>query len=250
VELSPSAASGTLLKGSPWVKATLARAGITAAIAKMTANIEDLTTKLDALITQITAKDAEINTLSININYYQSDLKTYQKEFNAAVTSQTAKIAERIVLARKKNTLTLQKKALEARIAYLNSAMPADPVLPAWCADLTKDLSGEVATIEVPGERGALLIRPGYADQAAYNGPRDGQLNPAINQTPEQCFYNLAMLPGWQKWMPAYRFGEITAIDKVADTCSVLLEDIKSSQQLLGINKVTSLSDIPVEYMT
>jgi uncharacterized coiled-coil protein SlyX len=230
------------------IKVILNRAGIAKMIAKINENIAQYQLQITALNARLDLLAIELASIQSQINAYKLDINTYQKQLEAALQSQTDKIVLRDSLLRLKSIANFKIKSMQARIAYLNQNMPEDPVLPAWCADLTEDLTGEVATIEVPGERGTVLICPG--DYSEYDAEVDGQLNPAINQTPEQCFYNLAMLPGWQKWLPTYRFGTITAVDPLNNTCSVTLEDIKSNQQGLSINKEASLSGVPVEYMT
>lgn len=144
-----------------------------------------------------------------------------------------------------------QAFALQKRKSYLEEykSLHDSPRLEAWCADLTENLTGEVGTCEIPGERGVVQIRPGYTDAAAYNKTRDGTLQRAIAAAPSTCFYNLALLPGWQKWKPTYRHAIITAIDYAADTCDVDLEAAESSAQGLGLNQTGSLSAVPIEYM-
>jgi len=66
--------------------------------------------------------------------------------------------------------------------------------------------------------------------------------------TPAQAFYNLAMLPGWQKWKPTYRYGTITGL--TGSIASVTLEEALSSQQDINVNQSASLEDVPIEYMT
>lgn len=149
----------------------------------------------------------------------------------------------------KLNSLKLQKLSVEKRIDSLESTMPDDPTVSAWCADLTEDLTGEVGTIEVPGEVGIVQIQPGYDDNAEYDAERDGQLLPTVVNSPAQAFYNLAMLPGWQKWKPTFRYGTITSVDEDADTANVTLDTTPSSQQSLDINQSTTLSDVPIDYM-
>ena len=147
------------------------------------------------------------------------------------------------------NRLTLQKTALQLRVKILTAQIPAATanIVSAWCADLTENLTGEVGTIEVPGERGTVMIQPGYGGNAAYNAARDGQLQPGTSATPEGCFYNLALLPGWQKWKPTYRFGTISNLS--GDVCTVTLENASSSQQNLNVNQGTVLNNVPITYM-
>jgi hypothetical protein len=66
--------------------------------------------------------------------------------------------------------------------------------------------------------------------------------------TPAQAFYSLAMLPGWQKWKPTYRYGTITAIS--GDTADVAMDEAESSQQSLEINQASGLLNVPIEYMS
>lgn len=144
----------------------------------------------------------------------------------------------------------LRRAAYQKRKDYFLKYMPEDPTVSAWCGDLTEDLSGNVGTIEIPGERNIVQIQPGYEDNAIYNTVRDGQLQPAVAGTPESVFYNLAMLPGWQKWMPTYRHGIISNINTDNDTCDVTLDVVESSQQgLVVIPFERKLLNVPIEYM-
>lgn len=153
-----------------------------------------------------------------------------------------------------KSAAYLQKVAGDKRVEYLNNYAPADPVVSAWCADLTEDLVGEVGTIEVPGERAGVpvLIYPGYEGGAAYDSSRDGQLQPGVAATPAALFYNLAIMPGWQKWRPTYRLGAITA--KTAASCSIELDPATFSDRgsgltpYLNINQTVTLDGVPFNY--
>ena len=146
-------------------------------------------------------------------------------------------------------TLALVKTSLELRLRYLQDNLAADPVVDAWCADLTTTLSGEVGTIEVPGERGAVLVRPGNEDAAAYAAARDGRLQHPLASTPAGVFFNWALLPWWQKYKPTHRFALITAIDHEAHTCSLSLEAAASTAQSIDINQAAALSGVPISYM-
>lgn len=154
----------------------------------------------------------------------------------------------------KKKLLRLQLVSVQKRIAYLQDTdnVPADETITAWCADLTTDLTGDVGLIEIGRERvNGVNIQPGHDANAVFDAARDGQLTPLMAQDPAATFYNLAMLPGAQKWKPTYLYGEITAIDYEADTCSLNLDLISSSQQSLDILQDDfSLIDVPIVYMT
>lgn len=129
---------------------------------------------------------------------------------------------------------------------------PDDETVSAWCADYTEDLSGDVGTIEIPGERQRpVIIRPGYNGRATYDFRRDGQLTPVAAMTGAAAFLAAAMLPGWQKWQPQYRVGII--IDRrIAGTgflFDVALDDEHSTARNLSVNVSNNLVDVPAEYM-
>ena len=115
-----------------------------------------------------------------------------------------------------------------------------------WCADFTLEADGECGIIEVPGESKTLLIVP---EALAPTGD-DGEVVARPVQDSAQLFYNLAILPGWQKFKPTYRFGTLAAIDYAGDTGSVTLETAYSSAQNLNVNQTGFLSNVPIEYMT
>jgi len=146
-----------------------------------------------------------------------------------------------------KTRLTLVKKSYEKRKEWLEDNLPEDESISAWCADYTEELTGVVGTVEVPGERGAVNIQPGYDGNAVYSSTRDGQIQRAIASDPVGAFYNWAMMPGWQKWKPTFRYGTITSI--LANTCAVTLDEAESSQQSLDVNQTTTLTGVPIEYM-
>jgi hypothetical protein len=152
-------------------------------------------------------------------------------------------------LEMKKKMLALRLASIMKKVQQYQNHIAIDHTMAAWCADLTEDLSGIVGTIEVPGEIGVVQIQPGYDGNAAYDADRDGQMQGTAAGDPAAVFYNLAMLPGWQKWMPTYRYGTITAIDTGADTCTVELDTAQSSAQSLDINHLSVLYNVPIEYM-
>jgi len=179
---------------------------------------------------------------------YQLQVNYNTDRATAEIAALNAKITELQALL-PDDIIALKITSCEKRIEYLNNNIPADPTQQAWCADLTEDLSGEVGTIEVPGEVGTVLIQPGYSGNAVYNSARDGQLFPSVVTKPAQTFYNLAMLPGWQKWKPTFRFGTITDINFVADTADVTLDAATSSQKSINVNQASALSDVVIDYL-
>ena len=161
-----------------------------------------------------------------------------------------ADILEQLILLNSQiRLLRLKWTQAGKRKEYLLNNMPADPILAnRWCADASEGLSGEVGTIEIPGEYigpEQLHIRPGYTDGALYNASRDGQLRPAVAGGPWSTFLNKCMLPGWQKFQPLHRYGTIVAgtLDFDNDICDVCLDAANSSQQNLPINQNEGFSN-------
>lgn len=115
-----------------------------------------------------------------------------------------------------------------------------------WCATHTTNATGEVATIEVPGEPDWIVMAPAGRKPTVA----DGFLLNRTAMSPEQAFFNYAILPGWQRFTPTYRFGTIYDIDKTTNTCSVMLWPAASSAQRLPVNKKSVFTSVPVVYLT
>ena len=127
------------------------------------------------------------------------------------------------------------------------SNMELEATRDVWCVDLTEDATGDVATIEIPGETKHFLI----AAEGKKATSADGLVVAREVQSAAQVFFNAAILPGWQKFRPTYRAGTITALDYAKDTADITLStDDVSSAQKLGINQTDTLENVPVEYMT
>lgn len=137
----------------------------------------------------------------------------------------------------KKSVLTLRKRVFEKSKSYLQDYFPDDPEEDIYCADFTVGLTGDVGTIEIPGESQYFNIQPGYDGNAVYNGERDGEIWPAIAGSGDWSYFNQAILPGWQKWMPTFRFARIVEIDYGTDTCLISIPPAYSSQQGLSVNQ-------------
>lgn len=185
----------------------------------------------------------------VELTFERESLDKIISSIDAHIESLTS-VIDTIGEGTEKELLKLERNSYIKKKEYLQNNMPEDPTVSAWCADLTEDIAGDVGTIEVPGERGVVQIQPGYEDNSTYDSTRDGQLQPSIASTPAATFYNLAMLPGWQKWKPTYRYGVILNIDTDANTCDVKLDEVESSQQNLNINQELNLTGISVSYMS
>jgi hypothetical protein len=242
---------GTIISGGAdglyQVKLVLARDRITATIAKITASIAQLAILIAAADAELATMLAEINTLKAALTALLSASPRDNQAIESALKTLEEKSASYLSKQGQRAVLALHKTACEKRIDYLNAQMPTDPVVSAWCGDLTENLTGDVSTIEVPGERGDVYIYPGYDGKAVYVAAEDGQLQPSLASTPEAVFYNLALLPGWQKWKPIYRTGTIDAI--AGDVCDVALDAAISTAQGLNVNQTSTISSVPIVYM-
>jgi hypothetical protein len=178
-----------------------------------------------------TAYNAEISRLQYSIAYYENLIATLE---DGAV----------------KTANKLQKLSCEKRLNYLRNHMPEDYKVDVWCVDYSTNISigTIVGTIEVPGEIGDLNIQGGYEDNCNYVQSRDGQMTPPVTLSTASIYYNLAILPGWQKWKPTFRYGTILSFN-LDDTCNVGIHQASSSAQNLSLNKVTKLESVPIEYM-
>lgn len=80
----------------------------------------------------------------------------------------------------------------------------------------------------------------------------DGELRARELLSPEQAYFNAAMLPGWQKFKPTYRWGTITYKNESLNLVNVALATATSSAQTsprLNINQSPELNGVPVAYM-
>lgn len=195
--------------------------------------------------------DDKINAITSQLLIIEEEIIALKALYHITDTYEERKKKEKPVKAKEitKKFLKLEKVSLEKKKQYLTNNMPDDPTVTAYCVDYTKNLSGDVGTIEIPGERGTVNIQPGYNDNARYNSIRDGQLQPSIAGNYYAVFFNWAMLPGWQKWMPIHRYGIITSIDYDTDLCNVSLDIASSSAQGLNINQSNDLIGVPIDYM-
>jgi hypothetical protein len=140
---------------------------------------------------------------------------------------------------RRRNTLQM--------IAYWRD-IAASETRNAWCADLTEDREpgSLVSTLEIPGDSSLILIAPGAVEPSND----DGYLAAREIMSPAQAFFNAAILPGWAKFLPTYRWGTLTAVNYDDDTATVQLADATLTGQRLSVNQESTLTDIPVVYMT
>jgi len=200
---------------------------------------DDISQQIDDLTDQEADLKAALDPARVAYQKKVSQIKTWTSKCSQAVTSK-----EFAAVQKATHDLHQQLSAVEALRAELDllqaeqlmllsekddllNASADDLILErdAWCVDLTEDAMGEVATIEVPEEPQHVLIVPGGTAPAA----EDGFLLARSMMSPAQAFWSAAVLPGWQRWLPRFRIGTITALDKDADTASVQLDAAVSS---------------------
>ena len=187
---------------------------------------------------------------------YSVQIEHLTTELNANIAKNTASLATvnaQIAIetdADKLTTLKLKKASLLADQKYLQG-LAAKINTTGWCVDVTENMTGTVGTIEVPGERRTFV---NLQNDNTHTPARDGQLEKAGAGKMAAVIWNLAMLPGWQKWKPTYRYATITSLnisssDYGNDYCDVTLESAISTQQSLDVNQTTTLSNVPIKYM-
>lgn len=238
-------------EGKYKVRQKLAVDRINARLAKLNERIAELavdlpTAKLELLQAKEATKDkaAEIDSLIDDlmagtegareqITKLQTELIPLQSATRLAELKVAELIAENLSVLKRRGQL---------------EAVPEAREITAWCADYTLELAGEVGLVDVNDEGGqGVVIQPGYDGEAAYDAIRDGALFPNLGQSGAQIFFNAAILPGVQKWMPRYRVGEL--INLQSDLCDVRLDHAQSSAQDLPINQAELLSGVPIVYM-
>jgi len=244
------------------VKLDYGKAQKDAAIARINARLVKLVAEMSAAMTKLSTQQAIEDAQKVKVDQAISAFVTASKtsprnEANVAKALETyGKEAAKLVEEKgKSGPLRLALQILKDEDAGLRKELnrwqdlSVEEVRSAWCADLTEDATGSVSTIDVPGESKTILIAPSAPAPSA----KDGQLVAREVQTAAQVFWNAAVLPGWQRHMPTSRFGVITAMNP-DDTADVSLDEAKSSAKGgkssgLDINKLTSLSSVPIKYM-
>lgn len=166
-------------------------------------------------------------------------------DYTTTQVAHTKALAEHNTALSNRNAVSFNAKHLEKALAAWQALVLTES-RDAWCADLTEDAIGYVKTLEIPGESDLILIAPGGTYPSLETA---GYLRSRALMSPWQAFFNAAVLPGWQKFKPTYRFGTITALDEDANTATVELAVARSSAQQLPVNKSNTLTNIPVVYM-
>lgn len=120
--------------------------------------------------------------------------------------------------------------------------------LTTWCVDYSLSLTGTVSTLEIPNDPQNIVIAPGGNARPTI---ASGALKSRYLIDPNQLYWNVAALPGWQIFYPTYR---IAKVDKVRDngTVDVTLTTAESKHlsTTYNLNQRTSMTEVPVDYMS
>ncbi|WP_339799679.1 hypothetical protein [uncultured Marinobacter sp.] len=199
---------------------------------------------------ELLLKEQERDSVATQIDILIPSLRTEPETVRDTITALQVSLvrlgAEAQLLRRQVAELIAEDLGLRKRLNQIDD-IPESEEITAWCADLTLDLSGEVAVVDVNDEgRQGTIVAPGFSDAAAHSAAA-GALVPREAQSGKQVYFNAAILPGVQKWRPRYRVGTIQAIR--GELCSVNLDSASSSAQGLDINQAQLLTDVPIQYM-
>jgi hypothetical protein len=178
----------------------------------------------------------------------ESPAVDYSDKLSSATQSELDASISHSVARNRYQSARLKQRSLEGKKSYLNDRTTED-IRTVWCADCQRNLSGSVATIEIPNTDDTILIRPGGADGSGsvYSSTRDGQLRSVHAMSPAEAAWNYTMFPAWQKWKPLYRMGKILERIPNNSKCTVLL-DAYSTAQGLDTDVERRLTNVPMTY--
>lgn len=230
----------------------LAGGSLEAQISRLQTEIAAIEEQLTGMVTQLLDAESAFNDAAVAFDLAVAALETPPTPAQRSAWEQAqADLIEAqeafAALRSQEQYLTLRKTSREKRLESLQS-VPVEVTTTAWASDYALELSGEVGTIE----RGRTLMDPPviYPDKAAgnaaYDAARDGQVAPTLGQIPAAAMLDYIQLPGADKWLPRYRFGEITAL--AGNVATVQLDPFVETHQNLNVNQ-SSTVDAPIEYM-
>lgn len=149
------------------------------------------------------------------------------------VAAQQAKRIEILGIQTEIENLRGEQLALESRQTDLERAKAKTRrIRELWSADYSPNLEAgpvEIGTIEVPGEPRETLLYPLNNTVRPWDIQTEGDLTPVIAQSPMAWLYNTCVFPGWQKYMPTYRFARVLEILSGTTMAIELIEPLRSS---------------------
>lgn len=193
---------------------TISTASKAAALSRRANELISAGEKLSAVNVRITTATTEETALRAQVTAAQATYVATPTDENYKVFE--AKTKELATKRHEIANLTLSKQTIEVTIGRLNQEIAY------WTARA--------------------------ASETPYAG--DGALLERELTSPAQAYFNAAILPGWQKWMPTYRWGTASNVNETTNTMDVTLGPATSSAQRLNVNKENSLNSVAVEYMT
>ena len=228
-------------------------ASANAAIARLQLRITDQ----EAIVAQADAAEATLrasvqdvfDTVTAELKADPTRMPPSQKLFENLLLTLRKQQAQHEPLRIALRTLEASLVQAQKRVANWNDLVVTSD-RNAWCVDYTTEpLAGSdyVRTLEIKGEQDLIVLAPGMEMPVLTN---DGALRARDLQSPAGAFYNAAMLPGWQKWRPTFRWGTIDSLDRDAHTATISLADAPSSAQGLDVNQAATLQNVPVTYMS
>lgn len=201
--------------GRPWAQGdgTITEERKAAALAWVGGRLGTAQAALDDVESQITAAEAAQTTLAANLSSAQTAYLAVQNATtDAAVKRATKALSDKQF---ELSGLRVRRVGLAKRVTELQQQQAY------WTA------------------------RPASAEPDVG----DGYVRARELMSPAQAFFNAALLPGWQRWRPTYRWGVLSGINWDDDTADVQLAEALSSAQRLPVNHAASLSAVPVSYM-
>lgn len=201
---------------------------------------------------ELNDKQAEVDAQKKAMASKQKEIDEKKKVIDAEEKKLTDKRQEILDKQDEINFTDLEIQSLEKEIArvllygYPTITSPQD----VWCVDLTENLGGKVALLEVATDTEENLnIFPGYSGQVAPTLVDHGNIEPFYSLGTADSLRNFLIYPAIQKWKPSFRYGLLGPVNYEANTATVYLSYINSRIQSLSINQANTLYNVPVEYM-
>jgi hypothetical protein len=178
--------------------------------------------------TEVDIKYAEINGLSLQIAAI--DVSNNPQE----------QAKRRLILQEKIDKLREEIHRLSKDIIKIKREKEKNRAKAAALAKVILRLNSELEQINNALESTDKILLPQVNDKTR-------RFQPTQSSSPEAVFFNKSLLPGFQKWKPTFRLGVIKAM-QANDLCTVELEEARSSQQNLNINRHRTLYDVRIKY--
>ena len=144
---------------------------------------------------------------------------------------------------RYQSQLKIQKLSLLKEKEKLTKALePVERFI--WCVDYTVDypVGKKIGLLECDNDLLWINIEEGCQNKNAK-----GLMQPVQLSTPAGVFFNLAIMPAWQRHKPMYRAGRISEIDYGANHANVLLDNPNFSR---ATNICGAPDKIPINMFT